>query len=288
MDTNIAAEPTPDACILNAGAGAWAFEGLAAQLAGGIGVPVAERPHRLNYLLFREADDLPPGCRSFIPLDGIRAASDKRVLADLFARRGVPTPETHLAESLAEALRIRAASPGREWCLKYPTACGAAGHRLLTEATVLPADWPTPLIVQEFVRLERPEVFRIYGAGGGTFGFVARRFPAGAKPSPWVAHARGARYEAEGDPPRGADEAARSALSAAGLLDSFGCVDLLRRPSGEWLVLEVGTDGLFNHVDRDLGIPSLEAEILRRVAATFRSWVAEAGRADAAETPVAG
>jgi hypothetical protein len=60
---------------------------------------------------------------------------------------------------------------------------------------------------------------------------------------------------------------------AAGLLGSFGGVDLLCRPSGEWLVLEVGTDGMFNHIDRDLGLPALESEIQQRVADPFGSRV---------------
>ena len=34
------------------------------------------------------------------------------------------------------------------------------------------------------------------------------------------------------------------------------------------MVLEVGTDGLHNHIDRDLGDPELERE-LRRVAESF-------------------
>jgi hypothetical protein len=58
-------------------------------------------------------------------------------------------------------------------------------------------------------------------------------------------------------------------LQATGLLSSFGCVDLLRRPSGEWVVLEVGTDGMFNHVDRDLGLPEVEQDLQRRVAEAF-------------------
>jgi len=29
-------------------------------------------------------------------------------------------------------------------------------------------------------------------------------------------------------------------------LESFGCVDLLRLPTGEWVMLAVGTDGPFN------------------------------------------
>ena len=43
--------------------------------------------------------------------------------------------------------------------------------------------------------------------------------------------------------------------------------------SGKWLVLEVGTDGLFNHVDRDLGPPGLEQEIQGRGAVAFWSRV---------------
>ncbi len=35
------------------------------------------------------------------------------------------------------------------------------------------------------------------------------------------------------------------------------------------LGLEVGTDGLFNHVDRDLGDSKLEDAILRRINAAF-------------------
>jgi hypothetical protein len=35
------------------------------------------------------------------------------------------------------------------------------------------------------------------------------------------------------------------------------------------LVLEVGIDGLFNHVDREIGDAILENEILRRINAAF-------------------
>jgi hypothetical protein len=35
------------------------------------------------------------------------------------------------------------------------------------------------------------------------------------------------------------------------------------------VVLEVGTDGLYNHVDRELNNPKLEAELLERIAAAF-------------------
>jgi hypothetical protein len=258
-----------ECCILNAGDGSWAFAPLAAQLSRALWVDVAEEPRRHNYLLL--TDDAVAAARDdfFIPFASMKLAADKRALARVFAQRGVPTPETHLVESLGEARRLASGASNTSWCLKYPTGCGASGHRLLTEETTVPDTWPRPLVVQEFVRLERPEVYRLYAAGGRLFGWVARRFPAGVKPSPWVAHARGARYEPSGDPPAGAVAAARAALDAAGLLASFGCADLLRRPSGAWVVLEVGTDGMFNHVDRDLGLPELEQEIQRRIAEAF-------------------
>jgi hypothetical protein len=75
-----------------------------------------------------------------------------------------------------------------------------------------------------------------------------------------------------GDPPREARRQAREALAATGLLESFGCADLLQAPDGRWLVLEVGTDGVNNHVDRHLDLPHLEAEINERLAAAFHGW----------------
>jgi hypothetical protein len=74
-------------------------------------------------------------------------------------------------------------------------------------------------------------------------------------------------------PPVDAAAAAAAALRATGLLDSFGCADLMRRRTGEWVVLEVGTDGIYNYVDRNIGDTSFERELDERVAAAFREWV---------------
>ncbi len=256
-------------CVLNGGGGAWAFEGLARQLAAALWIDIAPQPRRYNYLLSVEGHD-PADCgRLFIPYAAIELASDKRLLATAFATHEVPSPESWVMDTPDGAFALCRARPDREWCLKYPTGCGASGHRMLTDGMRLPPLWPRPLLVQEFIRTEPPEVYRTYGAGGRLFGWVVRRFPPGAPSSPWVAHARGARYEAAGPAPEAALAVARAALAAAGLLESFGCVDLLRRPSGEWLALEVGTDGVFNHVDRDLNHSELEAEIERRIAEAF-------------------
>lgn len=259
---------THSPCILNSGGGAWAFADLADQLSQALWLDVAEKPREFNYLLFVEDPD-PLDCNElFIPYRAMELAADKRLLTKVFAAAGVPTPETLLVESLTEAEQVLIES-NREWCLKFPTGCGASGHRRLVRDMTLPKNWPLPLVVQEFIRLDRPEVYRTYVAGGELFGWVVRRFPHGVAASPWVAHARGARYECAGEPPATAVAAARAALEATGLLESFGCVDLLCRPTGEWIVLEVGTDGMFNHVDRALGLPDLEQELQRRVAEAF-------------------
>jgi glutathione synthase/RimK-type ligase-like ATP-grasp enzyme len=258
-----------DCCIVNGGGGAWAFTTLAEQLASALWIDVAESPRRFNYLLAMDEFDVSASGELFIPYQSMQLAADKRLLAKAFATSSVPTPETWLVDTLEEAKRILQENQSRDWCLKYPTSCGASGHRMLTTEMNLPKNWPVPLIVQEFVKLDHPEVFRLYGAGGRVFGWVARRFASGVKASPWVAHARGARYESAGEAPTEAVAAGVAALKAVGLLESFGCVDLLRRRSGEFVVLEVGTDGLFNHVDRELNCPELEEEILRRIAESF-------------------
>lgn len=258
-----------DCCVLNSGSGAWAFEPLAVQLASSLGVEVSSEPRRFNYLLHVGRPDQLVGCNVFIPTESIRLASDKRLLAAVFLKHGVPTPLTRLLDSYSEVLNYVREHSDREWCLKFPTSCGASGHRLISEMRVEPPNWPRPFIVQEFIRLGRPEVYRTYCAGGELFGWVSRRFPEGTRVSPWVAHARGARYVRLGQPPTEALNAARRALQATNLWDSFGCVDLLCKPTGEWVVLEVGTDGVFNHVDRDLGDSDLERELQQRVASAF-------------------
>ena len=216
-----------------------------------------------------ESNDPAIDSNVFIPVEAVRLASDKRSLAAVFAKHDVPTPLTRLLDTFEEVRQFISGQADSEWCLKFPTSCGASGHRLISASDTEPPNWPRPFIVQEFIRLERPEVYRVYCAAGELFGWVARRFPEGTKLTPWVAHARGARYVRLDKTPSGALEAAQRSLVATKLWDSFGCVDLLQKPTGEWLVLEVGTDGLFNHVDRDIGDPDLERELQQRVARAF-------------------
>ena len=259
------------AAILNSGRGSWAFAALADQLSAALWIDVATEPAAMNYVLHRDssADD---GPTSFIRRSAVEIAADKRTQTRLFADAGVPMPETALldsADAVHQHLRQRT---DRRWVLKYPIGAGAAGHRILDVASPLADDWPRPFIVQELIEMADPVVFRIYGVRGDLFGWNVRRFPSGsARRSPFVAHATGARYELAGEAPREATVAAERALDAAGLSGSFGCVDLLPAPQG-WLVIEVGTDGYYNHVDREVPEP-LATELDRRIAVAFWKWI---------------
>jgi len=259
------------AAILNQGAGSWAFEEHAARLADVLWLEVVSEPRDFNYILGWERAVKPSG-QFFISWESIQIASDKRLQAAAFTQSGLPIPETLLLESPEELRHILTCESHREWVLKYPLACGGSGHHFVTANSSIPDDWPRPFVLQEFIRMEQLEVYRLYGIAGEIFGWNARRFPKGVKPSPWVAHARGARYVHLGEPPTAAAKVARAALTAADLLGSFGVVDLLRRGK-EWLVLEIGTDGIFNHVDRDFGNPQLEQELNWRLAEAFWSRV---------------
>lgn len=258
-----------DCCILNEGNGSWAFEPLAQKLSFSLGVEIATTPRAFNYLLHIEDVSQPFAFPTFISVHSVKLASDKRSLAHVFSEHGVPTPKTEVLDSFSEVLEFVQNHSEAEWCLKYPTSCGGHGHRLITNKCSAPANWPKPFVVQEFIRLERPQVFRTFCAENKIFGWVVRQYPEGTEELPWVAHARGARYANLYDPPEEACAVARKALVATGLLDSFGCVDLIQGHDGSWLVLEVGTDGLFNHVDRDVGDEKFEQEMQQRITKAF-------------------
>lgn len=258
-----------NAAILNSGSGAWAFEALANELSRALGVSVAPVPAAKNYLLAWDGA-LPPDAACFVPFKSIAVATDKRLIARAFEQHQVPCPTTFLLEDADLEPFLRRES-NRRWLLKFPTGCGGAGHRFVEIGDEVPADWPRPLVVQEFIEMKRPEVFRLYRVAGEFFGANARRFP-GQAPTVFVAHARGARYEAVGELPGEAHRVARLALEATGLASSFGCVDLLRDAKDRWLALEVGTDGLWNHVDRDIGVQGIADELEARLGRAFQAW----------------
>ena len=254
------------AVVLNAGAGAWAFEELAASLARAFGVPVGQTPVQFNYVLAWD-EIAPPSGRSFVPLHSIAIATDKRQLARVFKQSQVPIPQTHLFEDTQSMRAFLNDNGASKWVLKWPTGCGGAGHRLIRCGDEIPDPWPRPFVVQRFIEMERPEVFRLYAVAGELFGWNARRLAPGANEL-FVAHARGAFYAEAGMAPAAAVAVARRALQATGLLASFGCADLLRDPNGDWLALEVNTDGLWMHVDRDAPAP-IAAAIEAKLATAF-------------------
>ncbi|BCM91889.1 hypothetical protein IAD21_03766 [Abditibacteriota bacterium] len=259
------------AAILNSGSGAWAFESLAQSLSHAFGVPIVSEPAKRNFLLAWDGTEPPEG-ECFVPYGAIQCANDKRQIAEVFKSFGVPCTATFLFKDseLEPFLRRESA---RQWLLKYPISCGGAGHRFIQAGDTIPTDWPRPLVVQEFIALPRPEVFRFYSVAGVLFGWNVRRFPATTEnPSPFVAHARGAHYELAGTAPPRAVRCARRALEATGLWQSWGCVDMVPSPDGRWLALEVGTDGLWSHIDRDLKLPQIEQEIETRLARAFKAW----------------
>lgn len=258
--------------IVNAGQGAWAFEEQAKHLAQIMQLEVVSSPAQYNYLLGWESAKLPSG-KMFIPYPSILLASDKRRMAEVFQKHGVAIPRTYLLDSPKQVQRVVELETNNRWVLKWPIGCGASGHRLIGANEPIPEEWPRPYLLQEFIELENPEVYRLYGIAGETFGWNVRRFPKGVKSSPWVAHAQGACYESVDTAPTEAEHQARKALAATGLFDSFGCADLLYSRDGRWLVLEVNTDGVFNYVDRDISIPCVAQEIDHRLAKAFWAWV---------------
>ena len=272
-----------DCCILLDRIAGWGFEPLAEQLSCSLKIDISDAPRPFNYLLFTAEPHHINPANAFIPPQAVQLAADKRLQVSLFHEHGIATPETHLAETAAALADLLHERQEVRWCLKYPTGCGASGHRLLKVGDVPPENWPTPFIVQEFITMKDPAVYRTYSAAGSLFGWVVRRFPNGVNPSPWVAHARGARYENAGDAPHQAARLAHQALSATNLLNSFGCADLIQTADGKWLLLEVGTDGQFNHVDRELGLPQMENEITERITKSFWAWAQSAQKQNGAE-----
>jgi glutathione synthase/RimK-type ligase-like ATP-grasp enzyme len=262
--------PLADACVLNTGPEAWVFAEHAARMADALGVPVREAPSARSYVLGWPPGREPSGA-SFIPWPALRCTADKRLAAEAFDQHAVPVPETVILPGVDALARFLADHPETTWVLKYPTGTGAAGHRIVRAGSEVPRLWPLPLLVQRFIAMPRPEVYRVYVVGDDAVLWNARRYPEGVATSPFVAHARGARYVPLGQPPPEAAAVALAAVSAVGLEGRFGAVDLL--PEGErWLVLEVNTDGPYQHVDRDLGDLALASWLDARIADSFWRW----------------
>lgn len=267
----------PRAALLHRGWGRSLFGDHAAYLSRLTGLPIVETDLGLDFAyLLAWAGAAAPACPTFVPYQSILLAADKRALAPVFAAAGVAVPETHLLESPEAVRAFPALHPERRWVLKWPLGCGALGHQIIGPDTALTPLWQPPFLVQELVELETPVVYRLYAVAGETFGWSVRKFGPEVPTSPWIAVARGAHFETVPAPPPEAVAQARRALAAVGLLYSFGVADLLQRPEGDWVVLEVNTDGLYEFVLREFGIPEITNELNERLAQAVQNAVEQA------------
>jgi glutathione synthase/RimK-type ligase-like ATP-grasp enzyme len=247
----------------------WAFEGLAQMLSRALWIDVREEIGDFNYLLELDVQIDRSNLNTFIPIRSIELASDKRKLEQVFDRFDVKRPKTFILEDADRIDEIIKEYPQDAWVLKYPTGCGAMHHQLIEHSSQIPLKWERPFLLQQFIKSDRPEVYRLYCVDGDIFGFNARRFEDSAERTLWVSHANGARYVHGEHPDNKAIEIAKQALIATELYQSFGAVDLIKDNNGEWYVLEVGTDGIYNYVDRDLDNENLLHEINERLAKAF-------------------
>jgi glutathione synthase/RimK-type ligase-like ATP-grasp enzyme len=255
--------------ILNQSDGGWAFENLAQILSRSLWIDISENAGNLNYILCNDMKIIDANCNSFIPLDSIRIASDKREIEKKFKTAGVARPQTFILDSSQAVKLFLESHNSNSWILKYPTGCGGIHHRIIQHVDEIPEKWPEPFLIQEFIKSVQPAVYRFYCVDGYLFGFNARKFSDPKISTPWVSHANGARYNYEETPNQEAIETAKAALIATGLDYSFGVVDLVKDINGNWYALEVGTDGIYNHVDRDFENDDLLDELNERLAVAF-------------------
>jgi hypothetical protein len=250
------------------------FGDFPGQLASTLGVPIVEDDHEVDLGLVLAWDGPPPRCRTFIPFPTIVAARDKREQARRFQAAGVSIPESRLYGTFSAAKDFAVADRGRRWLLKWPLGTGSVGHAIIDHDTRVTPLWNAPFLIQEFIELEHPVVHRMFGCAGEVFGFNVRAYPPGAPSSPLVSTHRGAVFGLSGDAPTAVEDQVRRALSAFGLLSTFGCVDLILTPNGTVFVLEVNADGLHQYVNRIPELPGLSGEIADRLRVAFHQALA--------------
>ncbi|MBW4619954.1 MAG: ATP-grasp domain-containing protein [Cyanosarcina radialis HA8281-LM2] len=255
--------------ILNRSDGKWAFEVLAQTLSRALWVDIAEEIGDFNYLLGIEDKTDRNKIDNFIPVLSIEIASDKRELEKVFNNFKVQRPKTFILDTIGDVETILKEYNQSSWILKYPNGCGGMHHRLIESSVQIPKGWECPFLLQEFIENDIPEVYRLYCVDSELFGFNVRRFDDNINQTPWVAHANGAKYIYGEQADSQAIEVAKEALIATNLYRSFGVVDLIKDRADKWYVLEVGTDGIYNYVDRDVQNDDLLHEINERLAKGF-------------------
>ncbi len=92
--------------ILNDEYGAWAFQELADRLAKELNLEVSNIPGDYNYILSWDERNKEICNKSFIPFEGMKLASDKRLLAKVFEENDIPIPKTYLLNSYQEVVEF--------------------------------------------------------------------------------------------------------------------------------------------------------------------------------------
>lgn len=266
--------PEIKAAILHKGRNKALFGDLPEYLSRKLEIPIVESDEKLElaYLLAWD-EECPINCSSFVPVSSIKIAHDKRIQAKLFIENEVQIPETYLLNTKEEVYAFISSRCDKKWLLKWPTGCGAIGHMFFTAETKFTKMWSPPYLLQEFICLSNPEVYRICVIEKELFGWFVRYFPDGVKPTPWVAVAQGAKAKMAGNLPKEVEKIAQKAFQAVGLYDNFGGCDFIKNPDGRWMVLEVNTDGIYNFIPRQIEMKVLEDELNKRLKEAIRKRI---------------
>jgi len=243
----------------------WAFGHLAEKLSRYLQCPITNTPVGKCYVL--SEPEIP--IDSYIPLNCINISSDKRLMESCFSNYNVARPATYILENEDEISKVLAS--GDEYLLKYPTSCGANGHYMVSLPFKSKKGWPKPYLLQKFIRVRAPKVYRLYCVSGLAVGSNVRKFD-GDTDKILVAHAQGAKYSFDESVDALGIKMGLQAINSVGLGKSFGVVDLVKDIHGNWLVLEIGTDGIYNIVDRDYSNEQFDALLHSKIAESFHVW----------------
>ena len=219
-------------------------------------------PNRLNML--REIER--SGAIVMSSPDAIEAAINRYRMSWILARAGVPTPETQVTDSPAEARRI-VERWGKAVLKPLFTSHGRGMLVLTPEEDCLRAleawrgDNRGPFYLQQFVEAPGRD-----GAVAVLGGRIIGAYSRVAKTGEWMTTtAAGGHYEPFDPPP----EAVETALDAALIFDlDYTTVDLVQGPQG-WLVYEVSAFGGFTGLKATSGVDAAglyAAYALERIA----------------------
>ena len=82
--------------ILNRSDGKWAFDNLAQMLSRSLWVDISEVPGDINYILCTDTELTDREINSFIPIESIKIAADKRDVERRFEAHNIVRPKTFI------------------------------------------------------------------------------------------------------------------------------------------------------------------------------------------------